>query len=118
MRLASFLAPTLLLLPGIALAAPRNFSELANLIVGLLNTATATLIIFGFVVYFWGLAINIPNFGKEKAHEKVKAYFLWGLIVIVVMVSIWGIIRLLQATFRVTSTDPIIPKGIQINTGN
>jgi hypothetical protein len=33
------------------------------------------------------------------------------------MVSIWGIIRLLQSTLKVTSTDPIIPKGIQINTG-
>ncbi|TSC62362.1 MAG: hypothetical protein Athens041674_525 [Parcubacteria group bacterium Athens0416_74] len=40
---------------------------------------------------------------------------MYGVIAIFVMVSIWGIIRLLQNTFKVTSTDPIIPKGIQIN---
>ena len=41
---------------------------------------------------------------------------LMGVVTIFVMVSIWGIIRLLQSTFRVTSTEPVIPKTIQLDT--
>ena len=50
----------------------------------------------GFVVYFWGIWENILEF--EEDNEKRKAYFWWGLVVLFVMVSIWGIINLLKNT--------------------
>jgi len=77
-------------------AAAKNFSELAGELVNILNLATLTLIIAGFVVYFWGISVNILKF--EDDPEKRKAYFFWGLLVLFVMVSIWGIIGLLQNT--------------------
>ena len=63
----------------------------------LLNNATAVLIVAGIVVYFYGVSTNILNFSDESG-EKLKAYFFWGIIVLFVMVSIWGILRLLQRT--------------------
>ena len=94
-RLFSLLIVTF---PAIALAAPRTFQQLACQVVSIIDTATFTLIVFGLVVYFWGVATNIPHFGDEKGAEKQKAYFFWGLIILFVMVSIWGIIQLLQNT--------------------
>ncbi|MBI2610781.1 hypothetical protein HYW60_02505 [Candidatus Kaiserbacteria bacterium] len=88
----------ILLLPSVALAAPNTFQELAYDVVEILDTATFTLIIFGLVVYFWGMATNIPHFGDEKGAEKRKSFFFWGLVVLFVMASIWGIIHLLQNT--------------------
>ena len=86
------------LLPSTTFAeAPRTFSELAALVVILLNNATAVLVVAGIVVYFYGVSTNILNFSKEGG-EKLRAYFLWGIIVLFVMVSIWGILRLLQET--------------------
>jgi len=38
-----------------------------------------------------------------------------GIVVIFVMVSIWGIIRVLQQTFKVDKGRPIIPDVIQRN---
>lgn len=88
----SFLA-----VPSIALAdAPKTFSELAEKLVGLMNAATGVLILLGLVVYFWGMSINILKF--EEDVEKRKAYLVWGIIVLFVMLSIWGIIALLQNT--------------------
>ena len=91
-------ATLLLLLPVVALAAaPRTFQELAFDLVDLLDAATAVLIVAGLVVYFYGISTNIMKFSEEGG-EKLRAYFLWGIIVLFVMVSIWGIVRLLQDT--------------------
>ncbi|MBI5457371.1 hypothetical protein HY971_01455 [Candidatus Kaiserbacteria bacterium] len=91
-------ALALLTTPAVAFAsAPRTFLELSNVVVTILNDATAVLVVAGIVVYFYGVSTNILNFSNE-AGEKLRAYFLWGIIVLFVMVSIWGILRLLQDT--------------------
>ena len=83
--------------PGWALAAaPKTFSELAEMIVSIIDTGTGVLIVLGFVVYFWGISTNVLKF--EDDPDKRKAYFFWGLLVLFVMVSIWGIVGLLQNT--------------------
>ena len=87
-----------LALPLVASAeAARTFQELAVDIVEILDATTAVLIVAGIVVYFYGISTNILNF-SDDAGEKVRIYFFWGIIVLFVMVSIWGILRLLQDT--------------------
>lgn len=86
-----------ILAPSIALAAPRTFGELAGTLVLIINNATTVLIVLGIVVYFWGISTNILKFSEEGG-EKFKQYFFWGIIVLFVMVSVWGILRLLQNT--------------------
>lgn len=77
--------------------AASTFKDLANQLVGLLDSATTVLIVAGIGVYFYGVSTNILNF-SDKSGEKLKAYFFWGIIVLFVMVSIWGIVGLLQNT--------------------
>ena len=103
----------LLALPALASAATLlDTLALANTF---LNALIGLFITLAIVVFFWGLIKYLVNAGKEKAAGLQIMFY--GVIAIFVMVSIWGIIRLLQSTFKVTSTDPVIPKGIQINTG-
>lgn len=78
-----------------------------------LNALIGLFITLAIVVFFWGLIKYLFDMGENKAEG--LQIMMYGVIAIFVMVSIWGIIRLLQNTFKVTSTDPIIPKGIQIN---
>ncbi len=109
----SVFAATALLLPSFAAAATLlDTLALANTF---LNAMIGLFITLAIVVFFWGLIKYLMNAGEEKS-EGLQIMF-YGVIAIFVMVSIWGIIRLLQSTFKVTSTDPVIPKGIQINTG-
>ena len=103
-----------LLLPAIASAATLQdtlifLSTFLNGIIGLFIT-------LAIVVFFWGLIKYLWSIDNENAHEGLKIMF-WGLICIFVLVSIRGIIRLLQSTLKVTSTDPIIPKGITVSPG-
>lgn len=91
------LAIATLLFPAAASAAPRTFNELANLIVTILDTGTGLLILAGIVVYFWGISTNILKM-KDEGSQAFKAYFVWGIITLFVMFSIWGIIELLQNT--------------------
>jgi hypothetical protein len=86
-----------IVLPTVVLAAPKNFSDLAALLVNLLNGATGVLILAGLVLYFYGVSTNILKFGEGDT-EVIRNYFLWGIIVLFLMVSIWGIVRLLQGT--------------------
>lgn len=97
MRYARFVPLLLIAAPAAAYAAPRTFVELANLVVLILDNATIVLIVLGLVVYFFGISTNILKFSEEGG-EKVRQYFFWGIIVIFVMVSIWGILRLLRNT--------------------
>lgn len=107
------LAATTAFLPALASAATLlNTLALANVF---LNALIGLFITLAIVVFFWGLIKYLMSVGEEKS-AGLQTMF-WGVIAIFVMVSIWGIIRLLQSTFQVTSTDPVIPKGIQINTG-
>ncbi|MEK7480229.1 MAG: hypothetical protein AAB665_02990 [Patescibacteria group bacterium] len=89
---------SIVLFPALAYAAPKNFSELAKLMVDLIEGATVVMMVFGLVMYLWGMAVNIPEFGDEKGAEKRKSFFFWGIIVLFLMVSIWGILRLLETT--------------------
>lgn len=87
-----------IIVPSVALAAsPHTFRDLAGLIVTLLDAATGVLIVAGIAVYFYGISTNILKFGEGDA-EKLKNYFFWGIIVLFVMVSIWGILQLLRNT--------------------
>lgn len=96
-RIHTALAASLLLVPAVASAAPRTFSEAVNLLVTIIDTGTGLLILAGIVVYFWGISTNILKM-KDEGSQAFKAYFIWGIIAIFVMVSIWGIIELLQNT--------------------
>jgi len=110
---ASLLATATVALPTLAGAASLlNTLALANTF---LNALVGLFITLAIVVFFWGLITYLVNVGEEKA--KGLSTMFYGVLAIFVMVSIWGIIRLLQNTFQVTSTTPVIPQGIQINTG-
>ena len=110
---SSVLAAATLALPALASAATLlDTLALANTF---LNALIGLFITLAIVVFFWGLIRYLVSVGEEKS-EGLQIMF-YGVIAIFVMVSIWGIIRLLQSTFKVTSTDPGIAKGIQINTG-
>lgn len=98
-----------------ALASAATLLDTLALANTFLNALIGLFITLAIVIFFWGLIKYLANAGEQKS-EGLQIMF-YGIIAIFVMVSIWGIIRLLQSTFKVTSTDPVIPKGIQINTG-
>lgn len=89
-----------ILAPQAAFAAPGTFKELANLLVNWLNQIAIVLITLALVIYFWGIARNMNKFGDgaQAAATTLRYYVFWGVLILFVMMSVWGIIRLLQNT--------------------
>ena len=68
------------------------------------------------LVYFvYGLAQYIGVSGQEAKKEEGRTRMLWGVIAMFVIISVWGLVTLLQATIFTTGsgaslTEPPQPK--------
>ena len=100
-RFAAYAFSTsILVLPGVVLAqsnTPRTFKDLVGMLVELLNSGTAVLVTLAVVVFLFGAAQNMLK-ARTEGGAALRNFLLWGVIILFVMVSIWGILRLLQAT--------------------
>jgi len=105
----SSLALLALSLPFIVLAQGVTVESTLNRVLGILNGVIFLFITIAIVVFFWGLITYLANIGGEDAAKKGIQLMLWGIIALFVMVSVWGIIRLLQNTFGVGGNQTAIP---------
>lgn len=90
----------LLLLPFMAHAA--SLKDLTDDIVKFVN---ASIIPLFYTLAFLFFVIGMVRFfflGGEENREKGRQFMLWSIIGFVVMFSVWGIVRLLLATFGVS----------------
>lgn len=102
-RISSITAPlglVYVITPGLAYAAaPKNLVELANMLAAMFNSGATFLILLAVILFFSGVTVSLFNKGQGKINgEKFRQMLLWGISILFVMVSIWGIIRLLQET--------------------
>jgi len=87
----------------------HTISTVSQIINGLIPIVLAIAVL----IFFWGLAMYLLNASNnEKRIEGINIMFM-GIIAIFVMVSIWGIIRILQQTFKVDQAKPIVPDKIE-----
>ncbi len=79
-----------------------------------LNGLIGVIITIAIIVFFWGLVKYLTTIGGEGKAEGLQI-MMYGLVAIFVMVSIWGLINLLQNTFQISGQNQaIIPQGIGI----
>jgi heme/copper-type cytochrome/quinol oxidase subunit 4 len=98
-----------LILPTIADAV--TLAHTLKVVSGIINAVIPIILALAVLLFFWGLAMYMLKAGEEK-QEGINIMIM-GTIAIFVMVSIWGIIRVLQQTFQVDSAKPIIPDVIE-----
>lgn len=91
-------ACSLILLPFPLYAqTPRTFSDVASIFVGYFTALIPILVGLAVVLFFWGLVKYLWSItGDTKEHEEGRQIMVWGVIAIFVMVSIWGIVAMLQ----------------------
>jgi heme A synthase len=52
-----------------------------------------------FALFFWGVVQYVINDSEEAKKAKGRQFMIWGLIALFVMFTVWGIVKLLAATF-------------------
>ena len=69
-------------------------------IIGLANTVVVPLIFaLAFAVFIWGIVdYFFLNYSNETKREEGKQFILWGIVGMVVLLSVWGLVAILLST--------------------
>jgi len=51
------------------------------------------------VLFIWALVKYMTKAGDEKTQQEARQMILWGVIILTVMVSVWGLVTVVQNTF-------------------
>ncbi len=111
-RLLTYASIASLLLPVVTFA--QNIQSLFLLFSNLLNALIGMLITVAIVVFFWGLIRYLLHDGASEDAHKGVYQMIWGIVAIFVMVSIWGLIALLQRTFGVENNQAKLPAAVPL----
>jgi len=96
-------AVTLFMFPLVAAAqTPSNLTTLISFVGDIFNRIIPVLIALAVIYFFWGLIQYIRKPGKGG-----KEIMIAGLAALFIMVSFWGVIRLMQNTLGVTGAVPV-----------
>lgn len=93
-------------MPFLAFAQQANVNYVASLIGGaktLLDQLVVFLIALAVVWFIWNV-IKYTMSSDEEAKGKAKSQMIWGVIAIAVIVSVWGLVGILQNIFGVNTT--------------
>jgi hypothetical protein len=91
-------------LPFAASAQSLNLSPIASLIgavAAIIGALVPILVTLALVVFLWGLVKYLWGKGGKADVAGAKQLMKWGLITLFVMVSVWGIIDLMQSAFGI-----------------
>lgn len=76
---------------------PTTFAELVGVFLGLINLLIPLVFSVAFLVIVWKIVDAwVINAGDESKRAEGKATALIGVVVLVVLVSVWGILTLLR----------------------
>src|SRR3989344_4866273 len=104
-----------LLTPVVTFAATPLVDNLTNVVKdlgGFVNALIAFFIGIAVVVFIYGLIRFVVNQGDEEKRAAAKWYMIYSILAIFIMVSIFGIIRLLGNTLGINQGETVTPPRI------
>ena len=89
------------------------FDDLLIAVRNIINFVIPLLIALGVLLFIWGLVTFIFSANDEEAKKNGRSRMIWGIITLFVIVSIWGLVGLLNqvsgvqqgATFKQVQTS-------------
>lgn len=74
-------------------------------IIDIVSALVPFMLTLAVLFFLWGLAKFVLAAGDEGARESGRSIMIWGVIAITVMVSLWGLVTLLQTIFNIDTTS-------------
>ena len=59
-----------------------------------------------FLFFLWGMTMYIRGSDDVKKREESKKFIYWGIIALTVMISVWGIVKIINTTLGFGNTVP------------
>lgn len=86
------------LIPSLVHAAPQTFAQLVGVAIGIINPLAGLLITCAVLFFFFNVIRYISSAGSE-GKEKYRENLTWSIVAIFVLVSVFGLARLVSNTF-------------------
>jgi len=114
---------TLFLAMFAALSAPAlvgavTLGHTLGVVSDLVNGLIPIVLAITVLIFFWGLAMYLLDASNSEKKSEGIRIMVMGVLALFVMVSIWGIIGVLQQTFKVDQAKPIVPDPIEQRRGS
>lgn len=93
---------------------PKTFKDLVmNMFIGcIVNPLIPVLIGIAVLFFIWGAFKFTIAEGDEK--KKSKDYMVWGIVGLFIMVSLWGIVNILEYTFKLDTSTTVTPRSFNL----
>lgn len=91
----------LLLFPAIALA--QTLGNMLQKFTMIINALMPFIVALAVLFFMWGVFQFVKSSGNEDDVTEGRNRMIYGIIAIFVMVSVWGLVNLLDNTFRLDS---------------
>lgn len=90
-----------------------TFSSLVStvLISGILRPLVFLAFAVALVLFLWGLVRYMSSVDKDEGKRGARSLMLWGVIILAVMASVWGLVGIVTKTFFPMGVDtaPTVP---------
>jgi len=86
----------LMLFPVISLAETKSVFDLIDTGQALLQALSPLIMSLAVIYFVWALMQYLLKEGEERA--KAKDAMVWGIIILFVMISVWGLVEILDNT--------------------
>ena len=78
---------------------PRDFAELVDMFLGFIELLVPFVFSLALLVIVWKIIDAwVINAGDVKKVEEGRQYAIWGVVVLVVMSTVWAIVRLIRSS--------------------
>lgn len=105
---------TFLLIPSLALAQSpiRDVDDLGQQLIDIINNVLVPLLFaLSFLTFIWGVfQYFIAGGADEEKRKQGQQLIIYGIIGFALMVSVWGLVNLLLATFNFNQAIPTVPR--------
>lgn len=83
----------------------QNLTGIVGFLKDIMGTATGLILAAAVLFFLWGVFQFVMAAGDEDARTKGRQHIIYGLIGIAVMVSVWGLVKILTNTFGTGATS-------------
>ena len=94
-----FVIISLLITPFVVFAQADNIDQFISTLTDIVALIIPVVVALAFLYFLWGLSKFILHADDESERAKGKSIMVWGIVALFVIVTVWGIIAVLQSTF-------------------
>lgn len=100
-----------LLTPFIALAQAdaTGLTDILTAIQDFISAALPVVISLAVLLFLWGLVRYMTSADDAEARKTSRGLMIWGVVIIFVMISIWGLVNFLGNLFGLDNTVGDVP---------